>query len=172
MPPTQNRVQQIVENSIGRLFEEDEKLLLDDANERSITHRLAMHLEEEVAKFEIKYSVDVEYNRVTEPNGATDDIKKRVDYDELPEECQGRRITDSDTHAQTVFPDIIIHKRGSSEYNFLVIEVKKTSSSDSGNCDKEKLKRFHADLGYETCLFLRLKVGDEPDIDDCYWYPE
>ncbi|WP_267642073.1 hypothetical protein [Haloarchaeobius amylolyticus] len=174
MPPTSSAVESAVARSLNKLLDGDgdRKLLVNDANERSISHRLAMYLEQEVEAFEMDYDVDVEYNRVTKENGATVDSKKRVRYDKLPDECQGRKIEVDDTNAQTVFPDIVVHKRGSSDHNLLVIEIKKTSSSDSGKCDKEKIKRFRADIGYENGLFLRLKVGDDPDIDDCDWFTE
>jgi len=170
MPPTQSQVQTSVENSLDRLLDEDRKLLVDNANERSISHRLAVYLEQEAAEFEIDYDIDVEYNRVVTENGTPGDFIKEVLYGQLSEECQGRRrIRDDDTDAQTVFPDIIIHRRGSSEHNLLVIELKKTSSSRSGKCDKEKIERYHTDLGYENGLFLRLGVGEDPCIDTWDW---
>jgi len=172
MPPSQQSIERRVEAALDTLFEADKKLLLDDTNERSITHRLAIYLEQEVAELESKYAVDVEYNRVTEANGATDSIKKRVAYDQISPSCRGRKILDDDTNAQTVFPDIIIHQRGSSDHNLLVIEVKKSSSDDSGECDKEKLERFRCDLGYEYGLFLQLVVGSEPEIAEWISFPE
>lgn len=164
MPPSQNQVKDAIEAALLRLFHADRKLLVDDANERSIAHRLAMYLEAEFDAFEPDYVVDVEYNRVTSANGVTDSIKKRVDYDRLSTDCKGRKIQDDDTNAQTVFPDIIVHERGTSDHNLLVIELKKTSSTDAGNCDKEKLERFQEDLGYEHSLFLKLQVGEEPGL--------
>jgi hypothetical protein len=164
MSPSQHTIENRVEAALDTLFEADMMLLVDDANERSITHRLAIHLEQEISEFEPDYAVDVEYNRVTEANGATDSIKKRVAYDEISDECRGRRIRDDDTDAQTVFPDIIVHERGSSDHNLLVIELKKTSSTESGDCDKEKIERFRDDLGYEYGIFLQLTAGGEPSI--------
>lgn len=156
-----------VEAAVETLFEKDKRLLVDDSNERSITHRLAIYLEQEINDLEPDYEVDVEYNRVTEANGATDSIKKRVSYDELTDSCRGRRIQDDDTDAQTVFPDIIVHKRESSDHNLLVIELKKTSSTESGDCDKEKIVRFREDLGYKYGIFLQLRTDGEPEIAEC-----
>lgn len=174
MSSPRGEIKRAVDESLEELLDKDEELLIHNANERSISHRLAMYLEQKVRDFETDYDVDVEYNRVIGENGETEDIRdsKRVKYDEFSSECRGRKITDGDTNAQTVFPDIIVHRRGSNEYNLLVIEVKKTSSSYSEKCDKEKIERYRCDLGYENGLFLRLKVGDEPNIADCDWYPE
>jgi hypothetical protein len=172
MPPSQHIVENRVEAALDTLFEEDRTLLVNDANERSITHRLAMYLAKEIAEFESAYAVDVEYNRITEANGTTDSIKKRVAYDALSDECRGRRIRDDDTDAQTVFPDIIVHKRSSSNQNLLVIELKKTSSTASGECDKENIERFREDLGYEYGIFLQLMAGGEPSIAEWTSFPD
>jgi hypothetical protein len=172
MPPSQHTVENRVEAALDTVFEADRKLLVDDANERCITHRLAIYLEKEIAEFEREYTVDVEYNRVTEPNGATDSIKKRVAYDAISDECRGRRIRDDDTDAQTVFPDIIVHERGSSDHNLLVIELKKTSSTDSGKCDKEKIERFRDDLGYDYGIFLQLMADGESGIEEWASFPD
>ncbi len=164
MTPSSGTVVNYVEDALGTLFDDDKPLLVNDSNERSITHRLAIYLEQEIKDLEPDYVVDVEYNRVTEANGATDSIKKRVSYHELTDSCRGRRIQDDDTDAQTVFPDIIVHERGSSEHNLLVIELKKTSSTESGDCDKEKIVRFREDLGYKYGIFLKLRTDGEPEI--------
>ncbi|WP_144922328.1 hypothetical protein [Halorubrum salsamenti] len=167
MTPSPDTVVNYVEDALETLFEDDRPLLVNDSNERSITHRLAIYLEQEIKDLEPDYVVDVEYNRVTEENGATDSIKKRVSYDELTDSCRGRRIQDDDTDAQTVFPDIIVHERESSDHNLLVIELKKTSSTESGDCDKEKIVRFREDLCYKYGIFLQLRTDSEPEIAEC-----
>jgi hypothetical protein len=166
MTPSPDTVINYVEAAVETLFEKDKPLLVNDSNERSITHRLAIYLEQEIKDLEPNYVVDVEYNRVTETNGPTDSIKKRVSYHELTASCRGRKIEDDDTDAQTVFPDVIVHKRNSSDHNLVVIEVKKTSSTESGDCDKEKIVRFRKDLGYKYGIFLQLRTDGEPEVTE------
>jgi hypothetical protein len=95
-----------VQSALDKLMQCDSSLLQIDANERSITHRLAMYLQEE---FE-DWDVDGEYNRDNHP-------VKRL---RLTEEF----AQTNDTDGKTVFPDIIIHHRRTDQ-NLLVIEVKK-----------------------------------------------
>ena len=64
----------------------------------------------------------------------------------LPEGSQG-----------TVYPDVIIHQRGSEEHNLLVIEAKK--SGNSGDGDRQKVRAYMRHLGYEYGLFLRFDTG-------------
>ena len=92
-----------------KLKKNDWKLLKSDVNERSITHKLAIYLQENFPNFD----VDCEYNR--------DGLDPKMLN--LPVS----NILDNDTEAKTVFPDIIIHERGTKN-NILVIEVKKSSN--------------------------------------------
>lgn len=100
----QAKVQDALEQAIETLIDQDPLLLELNVNERSITHHLAIYLDEKLDEFGIPHDVDVEYNRATEDSGVTDSLIKRVKYDRLSEMCRGRRITDQDTDAQTVFP--------------------------------------------------------------------
>ena len=98
---------------LDRLYEKDQYLIcnrLDNhGSELSITHKLGTYLE---SLFQ-EYDVDCEYNRNEE------NIKRRK---------AGRPIR----------PDIIIHKRGDNENNFIVIEVK-TWWNKNTRKDKTKL---------------------------------
>jgi len=73
-------------------------------------------------------------------------------------------VNQQDTEAKTVFPDIIIHKRGSKEDNLLVIEVKK-STNDNNNFDKVKIKAFidNKDYKYKYGLFLCIDMKGNND---------
>ncbi|MDP2155901.1 MAG: hypothetical protein Q8J61_07875 [Sulfuricella sp.] len=116
--------------ALDALFEADDYLLAVDSSERSVSHCLAVHLMREVPG----YNVDCEYNR----DGF--DVKRL----ELPE----RPTTDDNVEAVTVFPDIIIHQRGTNERNLLAIEMKKGSSTVSADYDIQKLKAFRQELKY------------------------
>lgn len=115
-----------VKNSLAKLIENDGFLLKENVNERSITYRLAMYLQEE---FE-GYEVDCEYNRMN--NGQSINIKT-INYD-------NNNVPIDDDNAKTVFPDIIVHKRNKPE-NLLVIEAKKSNNKNL-ELDQKKLEIF------------------------------
>ena len=133
-------VRRLIESAYQKLIEKDGYLLKVDANERSITHRLAIYLE---AKFP-EYDVDCEYNRNGIDPKKLNGFKDKVDPD--------------DTNAVTVFPDIIIHRRGKSE-NIIVIEAKKTSNRD--NSDKEKLVIYKKELSYKHAYYVKFPIGED-----------
>ena len=142
---------QVLAKALNCLFMGDKKLFEINVNERSITHRFALYLQDLYQD----WNVDCEYNR----DGHS---PKELELKEL-------EPNNKDTDAQTVFPDIIIHKRGSDE-NYLVIEAKKTSRSVSRNTDIKKLKAFRNQLGYKYALFIEFSVKpNEPGVNDLEW---
>lgn len=137
-----------VRDAILELFAKDAFLFQADVNERAITHRLALHM---TPRFP-KWDVDCEYNREgLDP--------KRVEL--------GRDGTDG----SRVFPDIIIHHRNTAE-NFLVVEVKKSTSEVPDQDDLNKLKALSQQLGYEHALFLKFRAGGilvKPELERVVW---
>ena len=109
-------------------------------NERSITHKLAEHLRSVFPAWD----VDCEYNR-------RHDDPKRL-------QISRKDVCSDDLHASTVFPEVIVHKRGSDQ-NFIVIEVKKSTNPESEERDLKKLNAFKAELGYELAIFLKIACG-------------
>src|SRR5271156_1841591 len=107
---TQAEIESKLRRAIRTLLREDGWLLRYDANERSITHKLAEYLQKEFRD----WHVDCEYNL-----DGHDDSKKL----DLPPK---RNISSADTEARTVFPDIIVHCRGkhAKRLNLLVLEAK------------------------------------------------
>jgi hypothetical protein len=97
-----------------------------------------------------EYHVDCEYNR----DGF--DVKRL--------ELSQREATDSDIEAVTVFPDIVIHLRGTNEHNLLVIEIKKASSSISSAYDIKKLKAFHHELHYKYAVHVIIGRRSKSEI--------
>ena len=126
----------------------DRHLLEFDLNERTISHRFALHLQQRFPGWD----VDCEYNRHM-------DKAKTL---QLPEDG----ISWEDSEAKTVFPDIIVHKRGPGP-NLLVIEMKKTGLSPA--FDYQKLEAYKSQVGYTyACLiWIRTRTADrrleEPD---------
>jgi hypothetical protein len=133
-----------IPNSIERalaathaFIEAESELLRVGANERSLTHKLAEHLQREFAD----WNVDCEYNRLEYA------IKR------LP---PAENISSDDVEGRTIFPDIIIHRRTKRD-NLLVIEVKKSTNTRAG--DDEKLiglTREAGAYGYLNGLHLIL----------------
>jgi hypothetical protein len=120
------------------LLEHDRALLEVDANERSMTHKFAEHLQAEFSG----WNVDCEYNR----NG------------ELPKRLVGtaEAVSTDNTDGKTVFPDVIVHHRGTIE-NLLVIEAKKSTTAATGR-DVEKLRAYKAEHGYQFAFSVVFPV--------------
>jgi hypothetical protein len=147
----QEEIQDKVYTAIARVLERDAYLLRVDVNERSITHRLALYLQEE---FE-DWDVDCEYNRNREDT-------KRLRVGEDVHACVETFTTD-DTQGKTVYPDIVVHHRGTDE-NLLVIEVKKSTSKIDNDFDLSKLAQFKYQLKYCCALFLKFTTGDKDTV--------
>lgn len=136
-------IKQRVITAIIALYRYDYELLDKHANERSITHKLAEHLQREFPN----WHVDCEYNR----HGS--DVKR------LPIPLVDKQTSTEDTEARTVYPDIIVHRRGTKQ-NLVVIEVKKQGGALATE-DEEKLKSFSTYPEYAYQYALLLTVGPE-----------
>ncbi len=143
--PTQEMVQENVKAAIKALFQRDAYLLQKDVNERSISHKLASYLQEAFNDWD----VDCEYNRDHDDPKL---LKRLQIYDE--------NVSTDNVHARTVFPDIIVHHRGSGD-NLLVIEIKKTTNQQPDCFDEQKLREFKCQLEYSYALFLRFRTRCE-----------
>lgn len=120
-----------LEAAIDAFVTAEEYLLKVDSSERSITHHLAIHL----ARRFPEHHTDCEFNR----DGFS---SKKLALSECT-------VSNEATEAVTVFPDIVVHQRGSKEKNLLAIEVKKSTSTESSDYDYKKLRAFKSDLNYE-----------------------
>lgn len=120
-----------LEAAIERFIAVEEYLLKVDSSERSITHHLAIHLASNFPE----HQTDCEFNR----DGFN---SKKLAL----AECT---VSNEATEAVTVFPDIVVHQRGSKDKNLLAIEVKKATSTESSEYDYKKLRAFKSELNYE-----------------------
>lgn len=143
-------IEKYLSNALDKLVKEDAYLLQIDINERSLSHRVATYLE----IYFPEWNVDCEYNR------NHDDIK-RIGI----KRC---KVYSDDTQAYTVFPDVIVHKRGTNE-NLLAIEMKKTSSRETDCYDFAKLKAYKNQLGYQFTAFVRVGTGGEEGAYEIKW---
>ena len=143
--PTTIQLANALINALRLLFEKDDMLLDANVNERTITHRLAVYLEREFPG----WNVDCEYNRRGQGG-----CPKRLDY-----VIEAENVRSDDTEGRSVFPDIIVHCRGTDD-NYLVIEVKKSTSTEDERKDVAKLKAFtNPDrYGYKVGLFLNIGI--------------
>lgn len=126
--------------ALQQLYLLDSHLIHADANERSITHRLAVYLEQQ-PRFH-GWHIDCEYNR------NQGDIKRLT-------RRKAASVSSDELDAQTVYPDIIVHKRGS-DINLLVIEAKKSNAASSDE-DIKKLRAFQqqSHLRYRYAYAIR-----------------
>lgn len=132
------------------LLERDGHLLEIDANERAITFRFAMHLQGHLPE----WTVDCEYNR--------DGIEpKRLGHLDIYPDSE-------DDEAKTVFPDVIVHQRGSRE-NYLVVEFKKSTSNVDRQIDLRKLRGYKRELGYMYALFVEVGTGGQACVAALEW---
>jgi DNA-directed RNA polymerase specialized sigma54-like protein len=147
-------------NAINHLIEKDKYLLEIDVHERTITHRLALYLQ---CEFE-DWNVDCEYNRNW-------DVIKQIQIIKQLNVTFPQNDFNMD-ESVSVFPDIIIHHRKSSE-NLLVVEVKKTTSKVSSDYDFWKLNELRCQLRYDHQLFLRMDVGNgRAGVESMQWDDE
>lgn len=81
----------------------------------------------------------------------------------------GLNPNEEDTEARTVFPDIIAHRRGSNDFNYLVVEVKKSTNPTPRVVDFTKLAGFKRDLGYTNAVFVELLAGGQSGVSHVEW---
>ena len=155
--PATNIVRSALDAALNLLCQpsNDAYLLQIDASERSITHRLAIHLESEVETWGEHWNVDCEYNR--DANADDDFYKKIINATEF--EVRYSNSIDGE-HTHFVFPDIIVHKRDT-EQNLLIVEIKKSTSKDAGAFDRKvKIPAYVEQLKYQFAAFVELKIYD------------
>lgn len=147
-------VHTLIKKSIDALYKNDSYILSNqyNINERTVTHRLAIYLENHFSEF--GYHVDVEYNRM------------RTDYENKGElgNLLGKKLNWEKTEEGScfIYPDIIIHKRDTDE-NLIEIEVKMAWKNHKKKYDYEKINEYMTQLGYQYGVFIEL----HPKQEDC-----
>lgn len=127
----------LVTDSLSDLIEHEWTLAMTGIGERSITSQLFRFM---AARFQgTEWDVDHEYNRNI-------DLSKAISFSHS-----------DDTGDQRIYPDIIVHKRGSDE-NLLVIEAKKGTVTDDNDLDKVRALVTSRDYGYEWGLLLTFGI--------------
>nr|WP_298376089.1 hypothetical protein [uncultured Halomonas sp.] len=134
-----------LDKALKTLIEKDGCLLKRGANERAISFRLAFYLQTLLPE----WNVDCEYNCWETPCHYMQQVITGT--------------TSAATEARTIFPDIVIHRRGTSE-NLAAIEIAKSTNRFSIHQDIKKLKAYKTQLGYQHTLLL--SIGVDEDIDN------
>ncbi len=164
------KVKNKLEIALNVLRANDRFLLQYNVSERSIAHKFAQYL---TILFP-GYDVDCEYNRNVEADNGKKYIRLLKDnaahYGLLPKDKKDVEIV-----YRNVFPDIIVHKRGSNKHNLLIIEIKKSSSNISCDYDIEKLRRYTSPdndntLNYSFGVLVYLEVEDKLRSDRIEWF--
>ena len=147
-----DEIEDILIQSKKRFLENDQYLLSVDVNERSLTHKFAEYLQTIVGS---SWNVDCEYNRFgSDSKRILSEIKELIDpYVE--------GVQTDDVKAKTVYPDIIIHKRGAIGPDLLVIEAKKDASTEDRRRDMEKLNKIQYEYGYYFAVFINFKTKNK-----------
>lgn len=142
----------MAKQAIDALYANDIFLLENDVNERAITHKLAEYLQD---AFE-NWHVDLEYNKYYHDSKVLqENIRPH------PDRTAGADDSDSDT----VYPDIIVHGRGTG-FNLLVMEVRKSTSTRPKDFDMEKLRQYKNELHCKHAFLLVLRCGEGVHKDD------
>jgi hypothetical protein len=125
--------------ALEEFYARETHLLEKDLGERTLTHRLAVHVEKQFPGWE----VDCDYDRLGErtlrlPHGT---------------------IVSTDEHlAKSVYPDIVVHQRAIPN-NLLAIEVRKAANHQPPEHDQHKLQALtdpHLWFAYAIGLLVTL----------------
>jgi hypothetical protein len=126
--------------ALGEFYARETHLLEKDLGERTLTHRLAVHLEKQ---FVGGWEVDCDYNRLGERTLR------------LP---HGTIVSTDDHLGKSVYPDIVVHRRAVPD-NLLAVEVRKASNHQPPEHDHHKLRGLtdpHLWFAYRIGVLLTL----------------
>lgn len=133
-------LRKLIEKSLEELYSNDADLIIRRVAERDIVYRFAHYFENNMSKTDlVRYNVDCEYNR------------------------DGYGI--KQINGSCIYPDFIIHKRGTNEDNLLVIEFKTWWNPDNSS-DIEKIKcMMHPEIVFQYKYGCSITINqEEPTI--------
>lgn len=146
----------LLKEALKEFYNNEYDLIENDTDERAVTFRLGLYLNERVLKYFYQYTVDSEYNKL--------DIRPKTVYAECEEKMfeDCKRCKLNYKKHTTARPDLIIHKRMSND-NLVCIEIKK-DRKDCSN-DRKKLRYFTCEHGkYHYRYGILLIIGKERAI--------
>jgi hypothetical protein len=125
--------------ALGEFYARETYLFEKDFGERTLTHRLAVRLEEQFPGWQ----VDCDYNRLGERTLR------------LP---KATIVSTDDGNGKSVYPDIVVHQREVPD-NLLAIEIRKAANHQPPEHDRHKLRALtdpHVWFAYRIGLLLTL----------------
>src|SRR5260221_12070941 len=135
--------------ALGEFYAHETFLFEKDLGERTLTHRLAVHLEKQFPG----WSVDCDYNRLGERTLR------------LP---HGTIVSTDDTLGKSVYPDIVVHQRDIPN-NLLAIEVRKAANHQPPEHDQHKLRALtDPHLWFAYWIGAYLVLGKKSVVPDVY----
>jgi hypothetical protein len=138
-----------VVSALQEFYARESHLLEKDLGERTLTHRLAVHLEKQFAGWD----VDCDYNRLGERTLR------------LP---KGTIVSTDDALGKSVYPDIVVHQREIPN-NLLAIEVRKASNHQPPEHDQHKLRAMtDPHLWFAYWIGVYLVLGKKSVVSDVY----
>ncbi|WP_457593106.1 hypothetical protein [Hydrogenimonas sp.] len=150
-----------LDEALSALYRFDNYLLEKNGSERSIAHCLANHLQ----RLFTEYDLDCEYNiNIDVESGKKEINMLKEELKRFDRSTTGRRsfsIHNENYYTVSVFPDIIVHKRGRNDRNLVVLELKKSNSTIDSEYDELKLKKYTSDyfpmgLKYRFGIFVNV----------------
>lgn len=147
----QQKLEDIIQNSCEELFAKQPMLVakINNISEKTTSNELSKILS---GYFE-EYHVNCEYNRMSDEYGKQ--IEKKIYIEPIK------------PNPSSVFPDIIVHRQEDNKHNLLVIEIKMSWKNKGKERDKEKLKLYLSEIGYQYGLYL--EIG-EFEIVEMEWF--
>jgi hypothetical protein len=125
--------------ALEAFYARETHLLEKDLGERTLTHRLAVYVENQFSGWE----VDCDYNRLGERTLR------------MP---RGSIVSTDDDLGKSVYPDIVVHQRAIPN-NLLAIELRKAANHQPPEHDQHKLQALtdpHLWFAYRIGVFLTL----------------
>jgi hypothetical protein len=121
------------------------------------------------------WDVDLEYNRigVGRERKLIDCSKEFFEdakrHGTIPGQIKTYEELQKSSHAVSVFPDIIVHKRRQPTENLLVVELKKGRNQEVLlGWDQYKIQFFRDVLGYRNGVFIEIKTEADPRGSDFF----
>lgn len=165
-----NDVREQMKLALKCFYKKDWYLIEKNVNERSITHKLAIYMEQVFND----YDVDCEYNRNLDKVKVLNTIADRYNSLELNDDS-----IELNHAKRRVYPDIIVHRRRSDKRgdNLLVIEVKKFidqgQENEAENFDIDKLKAYTNMLDeLQYCYGMYINLSKQVKKCDIKWFKD
>ena len=158
-----------LKSALKNFVDHESELLIQDAHEGSITGLLIEYLAESFDDFD--YSIDTQYNKRILDNEL---INKEADFfiSTLPLDKWPKTWENNQEYIKKeILPDIIFHDRQSSNHNYLIIEVKKSTNKNKSDREWDLTKLSQMTLGglnYKYGVFIDFMTGEDYNPNNPY----